>query len=110
MACARCGGVQVIEQWEKLVDNVRDKRLRRIKCVRCVNCGSTDDSVIHENRLFERSALCCTTMFLIVGIVAGPLNLAWVAAVGVQISWILFLIGILLPATHPFTNRSARTS
>ena len=49
-------------------------------------------------------------MFLMVGIVAGALNLAWVAAVGVQISWILFLIGILLPATHPFTNRSIRTS
>ena len=35
-------------------------------------------------------------MFLVVGVIAGALNLAGVAAVAVQISWILFLIGIVL--------------
>ena len=44
-----------------LLDNVRDKRLQRMNCVRCVNCGSIDDSVILENRLIERSSICCTT-------------------------------------------------
>ena len=60
MACARCGGFLVIEEWGELVGNVR-KRLLRIKCVRCVNCGSIDDPVIFENRQRERSTLCCTT-------------------------------------------------
>ena len=35
-------------------------------------------------------------IFLVVGVIAGALNLAGVAAVAVQISWILFLIGIAL--------------
>jgi hypothetical protein len=60
MACARCGGFLVIEEWGGIVDNVRDKQLRKMNCVRCVNCGSIDDSVILDNRLIERSALCCT--------------------------------------------------
>ena len=29
MACARCGGFLVTEDWVSLVDNVREKRLRR---------------------------------------------------------------------------------
>ena len=29
MACARCGGFLVIEDWEGLVNNVREKHLRR---------------------------------------------------------------------------------
>ena len=33
-------------------------------------------------------------MFLVVGLIAGALNLAGVSTVAVQISWILFLIGI----------------
>ena len=37
-------------------------------------------------------------MFLVVGVIAGALNMAGVAAVAVQISWILFLIGIVLLA------------
>lgn len=47
-------------------------------------------------------------MFLVVGVIAGALNLAGVAAVAMQISWILFLIGIGLLAIHLFTNRSVR--
>ena len=49
-------------------------------------------------------------MFLVVGVIAGALNLAGVAAMAVQISWILFLIGIVLLAIHLFTNRSVRGS
>ena len=58
MACMRCGGFLVIEDWDCLVDNVREKRLRRM---RGVNCGCVDDSIIIENRLIERNSVCCTT-------------------------------------------------
>ena len=47
-------------------------------------------------------------VFLIVGLVAGALNLAGVSAVAVQISWVLFLIGIVLVAIHLVTGRTAR--
>ena len=47
-------------------------------------------------------------MFLVVGVIAGALNLAGVAAVAVQISWVLFLVGIVLVAIHVVTGRSAR--
>ena len=47
-------------------------------------------------------------MFLVTGMIAGALNLAGVSAVAVQISWILFLIGIVLVAIHVVTGRTAR--
>ena len=45
-------------------------------------------------------------MFLVVGLIAGALNLAGISTV-VQISWILFLIGLLV-TIHVFMGRSAR--
>lgn len=47
-------------------------------------------------------------VFLIVGLIAGALNLAGVSTVTVQTSWILFLIGIVLVAIHVVTGRTAR--
>jgi uncharacterized membrane protein YtjA (UPF0391 family) len=47
-------------------------------------------------------------MFLVVGVIAEVLHLAGVAAGAVQISWVLFLIGILLVAIHVITGRTAR--
>ncbi len=47
-------------------------------------------------------------MFLVVGLIAGALNLAGVAAIAVQISWILFVIGIVLVVIHLLTGRSTR--
>jgi uncharacterized membrane protein YtjA (UPF0391 family) len=47
-------------------------------------------------------------MFLVIGVIAGALNMAGVAAVAVQISWILLLIGIVLLVIHLITNRSIR--
>ena len=44
-------------------------------------------------------------VFLVVGVIAGALNLAGVSAVAVQISWVLFLIGIVLVAIHVITGR-----
>ncbi|BCA56973.1 conserved exported protein of unknown function [Nitrospira sp. KM1] len=47
-------------------------------------------------------------VFLIVGIIAGALNLAGVAAVATEIAWILFLVGIILLVIHLVTGRTAR--
>ena len=47
-------------------------------------------------------------LFLVLGVIAGALNLAGVAAVAVQISWVLFVIGIVLVAIHVVTGRTAR--
>jgi len=47
-------------------------------------------------------------IFLVVGLIAGALNVAGVATVAIQISWILFLIGIVLLVIHLLTNRSVR--
>ena len=44
-------------------------------------------------------------VFLVVGVIAGVLHLAGVSAVAVQISWVLFLIGIVLVAIHVITGR-----
>jgi uncharacterized membrane protein YtjA (UPF0391 family) len=49
-------------------------------------------------------------VFLVVGLIAGALHLAGVSAVAVQISWVLFLIGIVLVAIHLVTGRTARVS
>ena len=46
-------------------------------------------------------------MFLVVGLIVGALNLAAGVSTVVQISWILFLIGLLV-AIHVFTGRTAR--
>ena len=48
-------------------------------------------------------------MFLVVGLIAGALNLAGVSTVAAQISWILFLVGIVLLVIHWITGRTTRT-
>ena len=47
-------------------------------------------------------------VFLIVGLIAGALGLMGVAAVASRISWILFLIGILMLAIHLVADRRTR--
>ena len=47
-------------------------------------------------------------LFLVVGLIAGALNIAGVAAIAVQISWILFVIGVVLVVIHLVTGRSTR--
>jgi uncharacterized membrane protein YtjA (UPF0391 family) len=49
-------------------------------------------------------------VFLVVGLIAGALNLAGVSAVAVQISWILFLIGVILVAIHLVTGRAVKVA
>ncbi len=45
-------------------------------------------------------------VFLIIGLIAGALGLFGVAAVASQISWVLFLIGIVLLVIHLATGRT----
>jgi uncharacterized membrane protein YtjA (UPF0391 family) len=47
-------------------------------------------------------------VFMVVGLIAGALNLAGVSAVTVQISWILTLIGVVLAAISVFKRSTAR--
>jgi len=47
-------------------------------------------------------------MFLIVGLVAGALGLFGIAAVASQISWVLFLIGVIILVVHLVTGRGPR--
>lgn len=49
-------------------------------------------------------------VFLVVGLIAGVLNLVGVSTVAVQISWILFVIGIVLLVVHLITGRTARVT
>jgi uncharacterized membrane protein YtjA (UPF0391 family) len=53
----------------------------------------------------EEAMLYFALMFLIVGLIAGALNVAGVAAIAVQISWILFVVGIVLIVIHLITGR-----
>jgi uncharacterized membrane protein YtjA (UPF0391 family) len=39
-------------------------------------------------------------MFLIVGLIAGALGMAGIAAMAGQIAWVLFLIGVILIVVH----------
>ena len=58
----------------------------------------------------ERGALMLyyALMFLVVGLIAGALNLAGVSMVAVQISWVLFVVGIVLLVIHWITGRTTR--
>ena len=44
-------------------------------------------------------------VFLIVGLIAGALSVLGVAAIAIQISWILFVVGIVLIVFHLITGR-----
>jgi len=57
----------------------------------------------------ELTMLYYALIFLVVGLIAGALNLAGVAAVATQISWILFLIGVVLLVIHLVTGRTMKT-
>jgi uncharacterized membrane protein YtjA (UPF0391 family) len=60
--------------------------------------------------LYYTTMLYYALMFLVVGLIAGALNLAGVSTVSVQISWVLFLIGLVLVAIHVITGRTARVT
>ena len=47
-------------------------------------------------------------MLLVLGMIAGVLHIAGVAAVTAPMSWVLFVTGIMLLAIYMFTERPAR--
>ena len=47
-------------------------------------------------------------MFLLLGVVAAALGLSGIAAVATQISWILFVVGVVLLIIHLVTGRTSR--
>ncbi|MBK9996083.1 MAG: DUF1328 domain-containing protein [Nitrospira sp.] len=49
-------------------------------------------------------------MFLVVGLISNAPNLLGVSAVAVQMSWILFLIGVVLLVVHLVSGRTPRTT
>jgi len=49
-------------------------------------------------------------VFLVVGLIAGVVNLAGVYSVAVLTSWILFLIGTVLAAIHLVRQRPPRVA
>jgi|KBSMisStandDraft_5_1062788.scaffolds.fasta_scaffold189106_1 uncharacterized membrane protein YtjA (UPF0391 family) len=49
-------------------------------------------------------------VFLVVGLIGGTLNLPEVSAVTGQISWALFVIGIVLVAIHVVSERTSRVA
>ena len=58
----------------------------------------------------EFSRLYYSAVFLFVGLIAGAMNLAGVAAVATQSSWTLILSGVVLLAVHLMTRRTMRVS
>ena len=46
-------------------------------------------------------------VFLVVGLIAGAFGLTGVSAVATQISWVLFLIAIVMLVIHLVTKRTA---
>ena len=49
-------------------------------------------------------------MFLLLGFVAAALGLSGIAAVATQISWILFVIGIVLLLVHVVEGQTPRVT
>ena len=49
-------------------------------------------------------------MFLLLGLVAAALGLSGIAAVATQISWVLFVVGIVLLIIHVAKGRTARVT
>jgi len=81
-------------------------RLREAKAVR----GDKRVSKQIRNSGKEFNMLYYALVFLVVGLIAGALNVAGVAAIAIQISWVLFLIGIVLLVIHLVTGRTVRVS
>jgi uncharacterized membrane protein YtjA (UPF0391 family) len=53
----------------------------------------------------KHAMLYYALIFLLIGLVAGALGLFGVAAIASQISWVLFLVGIILLVVHLMTGR-----
>jgi uncharacterized membrane protein YtjA (UPF0391 family) len=75
------------------------------------NFAGTDHAIESHERFSEREAqmLYYALVFLLVGIVAGVLGLTGISVIATQISWILFLISLVLLVVHFVKGRRPRT-
>ena len=64
--------------------------------------------LLFNTRKEDTPMLYYALVFLIVGLIAGALGLFGIAAVASQISWILFLIGIVILVIHLVSGRGVR--
>jgi uncharacterized membrane protein YtjA (UPF0391 family) len=62
-----------------------------------------ETGIRHPEKEFDM--LYYALMFLVVGLIAGALGLTGVAAVATEMTWILFVIGIVLLAVHLVRGR-----
>lgn len=58
----------------------------------------------------DTAMLYYALVFLLVGLIAGALGLFGIAAVASQISWVLFLIGIVILVIHLVGGRGIRVA
>jgi uncharacterized membrane protein YtjA (UPF0391 family) len=65
-----------------------------------VSSGYLTGTLDHRGKEGGGRMLYYALVFLLVGLVAAALGLAGVAGVAIQISWILFVIGIVLLVIH----------
>ena len=68
--------------------------------------GRSTKTLDHRGQGREWSMLYYALLFLIVGIVAAVLGASGVAAVATQISWVLFVVGMLLLLVHLLRGRT----
>jgi uncharacterized membrane protein YtjA (UPF0391 family) len=59
---------------------------------------------------FKEGEMYYALMFLVLGMIAGVLHIAGVAAVTAPMSWVLLVTGIMLLAIYVFTERTARVT
>jgi len=62
--------------------------------------GEAGTTVANLLRQEDTTMLYYALIFLLVGLVAGALGLFGIAVVAAQISWILFLIGVVMLVVH----------
>lgn len=58
----------------------------------------------------ETHTLYYALMFLLLGVVAAALGLSGIAAIATQISWVSFVIGVVLLIVHMVMGRTSRVT
>ena len=71
--------------------------------------GEAENLPIHAgNSRKELAMLHYALVFLVAGLIAGVLNAAGVASIAIQISWMLFLVGLVLLVLHLVMGRTIK--
>ena len=103
----------VSQSWKIRARQAREGSVRHAPCntLRCARAdfGRRDEpagSGVNTSKTEGRFVMIYYALvFLIVGLVAGALGLFGIAAIAGQISWVLFLVGIVLLVIHLASGR-----